>query len=243
MLIRTRLASADISLEARVPTKDRPDATLEYLSFQLLPDDGDHLDLDTGEVFQKDYDEKRHIGASLTIRPSPDDSRESHMRYLGKVQGDDYRYPSSIDFAAFIEPTAFRELVDNIKVGLFPETITFDFENQVQFYTIVYQDGTREQKKALEYGLPDQLVWHNREQENQRVPISSVTFKYAVLKARFGQNFRLLPRPVIAPADRIINQTALIQTGLAEMQKYLRLILAIIVVLTICVAAYTLFHK
>ena len=61
----------------------------------------------------------------------------------------------------------------------------------MQFYTIVYQDGTRE-KKALEYGLPDQLIWHNTEQENLRVPISSVTFKYPVLKARYGQNFRVL---------------------------------------------------
>jgi hypothetical protein len=85
MLIRTRLASADIYLQARVPTTDGPTATLE--------------------------------GS------------------------------------------------DNIKVGFFPETITFDFQNQVQFYTIVYQDGTRE-KKALEYGLPDQLIWHNTEQEN-----------------------------------------------------------------------------
>ena len=110
----------------------------------------------------------------------------------------------------------------------------------MQFYTIVYQDGTRE-KKALEYGLPDQLIWHNTEQENLRVPISSVTFKYPVLKARYGQNFRvLLPMQVNAP----VNQTALIQTSLAaEMLKYLRLILTIIVVLTFCVATSTLFRK
>ena len=85
MLIRTRLASANISLEARVPTKDQPVPTQESVSFELLPpDDRDHLDLDTGEVFQ-DYDyarlhknEKKLIGASMTIREA---LRNSYYKY------------------------------------------------------------------------------------------------------------------------------------------------------------------
>ena len=37
MIIRTRLSGASISLEARVPTKDRPVPTRETVSFELLP--------------------------------------------------------------------------------------------------------------------------------------------------------------------------------------------------------------
>ena len=78
MLLRTRLASASISLEARTPTKDRP-PTQETVSFDLIPtDEHNHLDLDTGEVFE-DYNyarlrkkEQKLIGASITIHPMPD---------------------------------------------------------------------------------------------------------------------------------------------------------------------------
>jgi hypothetical protein len=76
MFIRTRLSGASISLEARVPTKDRPVPTQETVSFELLPpEERDHLDLDTGEVFQdKIYaklrkKEKNLIGAGMEIRP------------------------------------------------------------------------------------------------------------------------------------------------------------------------------
>src|SRR5258705_13856474 len=120
MLIRTPQASADIYLQARVPTTDGPTATLEGLSFKLLADDSFfQLNLDTGEVFQKDFDEKRHIAAGLTIRPSPDDSyyKESDMHYAGGREDDGSGFPSEIYFMVFIEPTAFRELADNIKVG------------------------------------------------------------------------------------------------------------------------------
>ena len=76
MFIRTRLSGASISLEARVPIKDRPVPTRETVSFELLPpEERDHLDLDTGEVFQdKIYaklrkKEKNLIGAGMEIRP------------------------------------------------------------------------------------------------------------------------------------------------------------------------------
>jgi hypothetical protein len=133
MFIRTRLASAGISLEAHVPTKDHPIATRETLSFGLLPtDERDHLDLDTGEVFQDhNYaklhkNEKKLIDASMTIRPMPDDSYYQYnvMWYSGEYESDESRHPSEVYFTAFIELAAFRELADNIKRGLFPETIT-----------------------------------------------------------------------------------------------------------------------
>jgi hypothetical protein len=81
MFIRTRPSAIGISIEARVPTKDRPLATQENVSFELMPtEERDHLDLDTGEVFQ-DYsyarlhkNEKKLIGARIAIHPILDES-------------------------------------------------------------------------------------------------------------------------------------------------------------------------
>jgi hypothetical protein len=117
MFIRTRPSAVGISLEAR-PSKDFP-ATQETVSFELTPtEERDHLDLDTGEVFQ-DYsyakihkNEKKLIGASITVRPLLDDSYYQYnaMHFFSENRGDDFYSPASIHFAVFIEPTVFREL-------------------------------------------------------------------------------------------------------------------------------------
>jgi hypothetical protein len=94
MWIRTRPASASISLEARTARTDRPERAPEIVSFELLPtDERDHLDLDTGELFQ-DYgyarirkNEEKLIGASITIRSTTDkpDGEQSAMQYMGEI--------------------------------------------------------------------------------------------------------------------------------------------------------------
>jgi hypothetical protein len=90
-------------LEARTPTKDWPTPVREIVSIGLLPlDDRDHLDLDTGEVFQ-DYsyaniskDEKKLIGASATIQLMSDDSsyKQNAMRYVKERNSDGRHDPA-----------------------------------------------------------------------------------------------------------------------------------------------------
>jgi hypothetical protein len=219
MWLRTRPASASIFLEARTPTKDRP-ATQETVSFDLIPlNEVDHLDLDTGEVFQDPSyarlhkNEQKLIGASITINPLPDDSyyQYNDMSYFEEVKGD-YSSPSSIFFSVFIVPTAFRELVDNIRNGLLPETITIELSDN-------------RKRVPLQHGWqPDGsgMVWHNIEQENRRVPIKGVLFGYAVVKAQYDEKHQLLPMQSYTLADRINEQIAPIQTTLAEMSKQSR---------------------
>jgi hypothetical protein len=159
MWIRTRPASANISLEARAPTSDRPVPTQEIVSFELLPtNERDHLNLDTGEVFE-DYSyarlhkkEDKLIGASITIRAIPDDSFYQHnaMHYLGEITGDDFNRPSAILFDVFIAPTAFRQLTDNIRGGLLPQTITVGLARDGSLF---FTTSANSKKKApLEYG-------------------------------------------------------------------------------------------
>jgi hypothetical protein len=237
MIIRTRPSAAGVSLEARVPTKDRPVATQEAISFELLPtEERDHLDLDTGEVFQ-DYiyaklhkKEKNLIGASITIRPALDEAYYQHntMRYFGEQRGDDFYNPASIHFIMFTEPTAFRELADKLSSGLYPETITIELANGLRRST------DPKQKPPIEFGWePDGsgIIWHNTEKENRSIAIESVSFNYALIKARHDKN-----QVVSAPADRINEQIAVIQTTLAEMLKYARWMTMGVVVLAIMIA-------
>jgi hypothetical protein len=246
--MRTRLASASISLEARVPTKDRPVATQEYVSFELMPtDERDHLDLETGEVFQ-DYSyarlhkkEKKLIYASMTIRACREDSDYQYnaMRYMTEQTGDDYHYPSSILFNVFIAPTAFRELADNIRSGLFPQVVTIELvDDPSQFFTT-----SSKKKAAIEFGWePDGSgrIWHNRDKENQRIAIEGVRFDYTVVKPQYDEKQvdRFLPMQLNAPVDRISEQIALIQDSFAKMMKYLRWITWGVIAFAIMIAIF-----
>jgi hypothetical protein len=241
MWIRTRPASASIRLEARTPTSDDPIPTQEVIWFGLLPtDEHDHLNLDTGEVFQDynyarlDKNEQKLIDASITIRAIPDGSyyEKNLMCYRGEVKTDDFYSPSSIDFDVFIAPTAFRELAGNLRSGFLPETITIDLPSP-SFFTRRYSDGRVEKGGPVEYGWePDGsgMIWHNK--RNPEIPVKSIRFDFPVVKPR-KQAGRLLPAPSNAPAERTSEQIALIQTILADLLKHLRWITIGIVALVI----------
>ena len=248
MWIRTRPASASMSLEVRSPTKDRPvafraqpphafasipGAMQESVSFELLPtDERGHLALDTGEVFQDHSyailhkNEQKLLTASITIRAAPDDSYYQYnvMRYMGETTGDDF-YDPSIHFDVFIAPTAFSELAANIKSGLFPGTITIGLVDDPSLF---FTTSANPKKKApIEIVWePDGsgMIWHNKEKENQKITIESIRFDYAVVKPPYDEKQidRPLPMQFNAPTERLSEQVALIQTGLAEMMKYLR---------------------
>jgi hypothetical protein len=230
MLIKTRPAFVSISLEACTPTKDRPVPTTESISFGLIPtDERDHLDLDTGEVFQ-DYNyarlhkkEQKLIDARVSIYPISDDQdyRYNVMHYMAEARGDDYYFPSSIFFRVFIPQTAFRDLLENIKSSLLPETITIELTSPQLFTT----DADRGKKPPVEYGWePDGsgLIWHNK--ENKQIPVMSVKFDFPVVKPRYDQKQPDRPLPVQfnAPTDRISEQIAQMQTILADISKRVR---------------------
>jgi hypothetical protein len=248
MWIRTRPASASISFEARTAHTDSPKRAPEIVSFELLPtDERDHLDLDTGEVFQ-DYgyartqkNEGKLIGASITIRSTEDksDSEKSVMHYMGAVTGEFYSHPSSIIFDVIIEPALFQKILKNTRIGLLPETITIDLVDERSFFTT-----SDEAKKQGPFGYgwePDGSgkVWHNKERENQKIAIESVRFDFAVVKPQYDEQFRrLLPVQSDAPIERVTDQITPIRTILTEMSKHLRWAMIGIVALAIVVAIF-----
>jgi len=245
MWIRTRPASASISLEAHAPTSDLPARTQEVVSFKLLPtNERDHLDLDTGEVFQ-DYGyakihnkESKLINASMSVRAIPDDSYYQHnaMHYFEEATDDLSSHPSSIMFNGFVEPEAFTELADHIKSGLVPETITVEFADGLS--RLFTTTGENARKRVLEYGWePDGsgVIWHNKEKEDRKLEIKSIRFDYAVVTPRYHAEMGLLPIQSDAPTARISEQIASLHTALMEMSKHLRWAMIGIVALAIMI--------
>jgi hypothetical protein len=248
MWIRTRPASASISLEARTALSDRPERAQEIVSFELLPtNERDHLDLDTGEVFQ-DFgyartrkNEGKLIGASITIRSTKDkpDGEQSAMHYMREVTGDFYSRPSSIIFDVFIEPVLFQKILETARGGLLPETITIDLVDERSFFTT---SDAAKKETSFSYGWEPEgsgKMWHNKERENQKIVIENVRFDYAVVKPQYDEQFhRLLPVQSDAPVERITDQFTPIRAILLEMAKHLRWAMICIVVLAIMVGIF-----
>jgi len=253
MWIHVRPASANLLLELERPSENASDPAKrkEYISFQVLPTaEASHLDLDTGESFQ-DYNYARirnkHdklIGARLIVEPAltDEDYKRNRMRYSDAVQGEFESVPATIFFGVYVEPATFRELADNVKNGLLPETITIGFERDPLYWSV----NPPKDERILEYGWePDGsgVVWHNKERENRAIPIENVKFDYAVLKPRHDEaTNQLLPRlPEIVPA-RMNEQIASIQMMLVEMSKHLRWAAVGIIVLAVIVALWMVKH-
>jgi hypothetical protein len=142
------------------------------------------------------------------------------MRYIGEITGDDFYHPS-IHFEVFIAPTAFSELAANIKSGLFPGTITIGLVDDPSLF---FTTSANPKKKApIEIVWePDGsgMIWHNKEKENQKIEIESIRFDYAVVKPPNDEKQidRPLPMQFNAPTERLSEQVAMIQTGLAEIE-------------------------
>jgi hypothetical protein len=256
MWMYVRPASANLLLEVERPSDDAKDPAKrkEYISFQVLPTaEANHLDLDTGEIFQ-DYNYARihnkHdklISARLIVEPVIDDSdyKRNRMRYSDAVQGEFDSFPATIFFSLCVEPATFRELADNVKHGLLPETITVGFERD-PLGSVFQRVDNPEQNRPLEYGWePDGsgMVWHNKERENRAIPIENVKFDYAVLKPRYDLTTnQLLPMMPDLPPVRTNEQIASIQIMLVEMSKHLRWAALGIIVVAVMIAIWMVRH-
>lgn len=252
MLLHARPASANIIVDIPTPGRENEEKSARrnpYLSFQVLPPDGrDHLDLDAGEVFQhynyvrisnkhEKIDRRTNDGpssiAGLRLQTERDAVHGRGTRRVRVLPGNDF-------FTVYVAPPTFRELADNVKIGLLPETVTIEFED-VPFFAVA---GSLQQKPALEYGWePDGsgMVWHNTEREDRSIPIENIKLDYAVLKPRYDQStHQLLPMiPEPAPARE---QIAAIQSMLVEMSKHLRWAAIGIMILAIIVTLWMIRH-
>lgn len=163
----------------------------QVLYFSVYPDDRDHLDLETGEVFQnpgyarirrKPEKEDKTISAQLSVYEAKkeEDLAYNNMHYLGEISSDEGLHPSSISFSFALPPRDFQTLLTNIQSGVLPSTVQIDLEHPLF--------GEPSESHPLQYGWePDGsgMKWRNKTTEGKKVKIESVSFRYEIIKEAF----------------------------------------------------------
>jgi len=149
------------------------------IGFELIPDDEfDSLELETGEFFSRAYrdTEKTKITMSMSVMRISDEfsaeQQASAIYYSSGVQGD-FGIDAYLSVHQYLKSKDYDDLLLNLKNGLIPATISIDSG----FHP--FEEG-----EAIGYGpAPDgsQVVWKNKDKENQRVELESIDFSYRLL--------------------------------------------------------------
>jgi hypothetical protein len=201
MHLSLKIASINMELTTIYPDENKSTRG-QQLYFTVYPDDRDHLDLETGEVFENPRYAKlrKHldklISAQLSVREasSAEDVKYNRMQYLGEVKGDDYGSEASIYFQYFLHPRYFHSLVSSIQSGILPTTVHIELPFSL-----------RDDAGPIKFGWePDGSgqEWRNKADENKAVEIESIGFRYEILKeARDSNTGELLEPENVSPVE------------------------------------------
>lgn len=177
MFINLKATSISMHSSADLPDKKGTPRGRQAFQFSVHLDDGDHIDLETGEVFGGRF-RKNDISASLTVGQAKTDEyyNANRMSYSEAIVSDDpmVSKPSEIYFTVFVPPDDFQELVNNVRNGLLPSTI------RVELHYEMFDESS-----PMKYGWePDGsgMKWRNRDKNNRHIQIQGISFDYDVLK-------------------------------------------------------------
>jgi hypothetical protein len=205
---------AALGMTTRTTFGDDQDTTAHSLSFTLQLAGRDALRLDTGEVFQAPAravvrkDKPAEISAYLSVRPASDGrdpSRVNKMTYHEAVEGDDYGSPPSIHFHTAIPASDYSMLLNNIRGGIMPSSVTVGLRHDIY-----------DKASPLDYGYGNLMTWHNATEQNRRVDVESVEFYYQILGAGFNDDEDAKPPTAKASIDAA---SLAIVAKLADLQK------------------------
>jgi hypothetical protein len=179
-----KMIPTGLGMSTRTTFGDDQTETAHSLAFTLRPTGRDTLKLETGEVFQNpayDFvggDKSNEISAYLNIRPASDARDPSHtnqMTYFEGITGDDYSSPPSIHFDVSIPATDYSLLLNNIRGGITPSSITVRLR-----YNFL------DKGSPITFGpAPDgsMMIWHNAIQQNRSVNVESIELYYQLMGA------------------------------------------------------------
>lgn len=177
MLLRLQVTSLSLNMTTDLPGAE---TMRRQLSFSVTFSGRDHLDLETGEVFQSETyatvrKEVEPIDATLYVSQAQnnDDHQYNEMRYFeaSEVRDDVEGHPSFIIFQLFLSPNDVETLLQNARGGLRPSSTTLELQHSIW-----------DKASPIEYGLePDGtgIKWKNR--ENRAVRIVGVSFHYDLI--------------------------------------------------------------
>ncbi|MBA4033538.1 MAG: hypothetical protein C0480_02885 [Bradyrhizobium sp.] len=188
--------------------------TAHSLTFTLHLAGKDAFKLDTGEVFQAPAraaarkDKPPEISAYMNVRPATDGRDPSHinkMTYHAAVTGDDYGSPPSIHFDASMLASDYSLLLNNIRGGVLPSSVTVGLRHDIY-----------DKASPIDYGHGSLMVWRNAMEQNQRVDVESVEFYYQLLGTGYNDDENTKPPTAKASIDAA---SAAIVSKLADLEK------------------------
>lgn len=206
----------------------------QNINFGVYLSDRDHLDLETGEVFENSVYSRirgntaKLISAQLSIYrgSTKSDYKENKMRYLGGIESDFYNSEASIEFTCFLMESDFNELIENIRNGHTPSEVVVDLAHNLR------------EKTTLEFGWePDGsgMKWNNVDKKNRTVKIEEISFGYQVLKENYNENSELiLSESQVSEADyrtKVLQTMTSLNNFQVELKKNARNIIIVLLVI------------
>ena len=176
-----RRVPTGLSMSSRTTFGDKA-GTGHMLYFTLHHAGQSILTLETGEVLQNPgyaavrKNKQNEIDANLSLHPETegrDPSNTNVMSYFEAVTSDDHHMPSSIHFDVSIPASDYSLLLNNIRGGLMPSSVTVGLRRDF------FGRG-----KAVEYDYaPDgsMMLWHNA--KNRHVAVDGITIDYRLIGA------------------------------------------------------------
>jgi hypothetical protein len=173
-----KMIPTGLGMSTRTTFGDDQTETTHWLSFTLQVAGHDSLKLETGEVLENPAyasirgNKPNEISANLTVHPASDKRGPSlnAMTYFEAMEGDDYSFPSSIIFEVFIPASDYSLLLNNIRGGIKPSSIT-----------VRLRHNFLDKASPITIGpAPDgsMMIWHNAIQQNRNVHIESIELYY-----------------------------------------------------------------
>lgn len=179
MFLTLKASSVSMHSYADLPDEKGIGGGRQVVSFRVHLDGRDHVDLETGEIFQRPsrLNTNRLISASLTVEQAKSDEYYAYnrMSYSEELVSDDpiASCPSEIYFSVFVPSADMQDLATNIRSGFLPSTIRVELPFDLS------------ETSPIKYGWePDGsgMKWLNSNKDNRQVKIRGVSFHYDLLK-------------------------------------------------------------
>jgi hypothetical protein len=206
-----KLIPSHLSMSSRITFGEKA-GTAHRLYFTVHLTGRNSLKLETGEVLQNPTyaarigDEQNNIDASLSLHPvteARDPSNTNVMSYHAAVSTDEHHAPSSIHFDVSIPASDYSLLLNNIRGGINPASITVELRHSI------WDKGS-----PVDYADDGSgMLWRNT--KNRHVALDGITIDYQLIGAEHDGAVAAPPR-----AKASIDATSVaIATTLASLEK------------------------
>jgi len=222
MLLSLKPTSIGLRISANIPNDRAAFAGGQQLTLAVHLEGRDHLDLETGEVFQnpayaKIRSSKEALVGSFSIAQArePEDFGFNQMRYIEGVKTDDGDIGPQIHFRLYLPSDDFQQLIANARSGLLPSSISIDLAHNIF-----------DRSSPVEYGWePDGSgkKWNNRASENRSIKIEGATFTFELLR-HLGDRSpeEIAQSEPLSPAESMQAHTAIVNATLLSILSGIR---------------------